>query len=121
MKTERIIPFALLISAALVSCQKENINSPTEPEKSIQKTITIADTPWTGDAETRSFYEEGVGVHLNKLENMSVYYWKHIDDATTAPTEQSPLYTLLTNDDKKNITGAPPNTAGNWTFTHPEN
>ena len=119
MKTERIIPFALLISAALVSCQKENINSPTEPEKSIQKTITIADTPWTGDAETRSFYEEGVGVHLNKLENMSVYYWKHIDDATTAPTEQSPLYTLLTNDDKKNITGATANTAGTWTFSHP--
>lgn len=119
MKTERIIPFALLISAALVSCQKENISSPTEPEKSIQKTITIADTPWTGDAETRSFYEEGVGVHLNKLENMSVYYWKHIDDATTAPTEQSPLYTLLTNDDKKNITGATANTAGTWTFSHP--
>lgn len=119
MKTERIIPFALLISAALVSCQKENINSTTEPEKSIQKTITIADTPWTGDAETRSFYEEGVGVHLNKLENMSVYYWKHIDDATTAPTEQSPLYTLLTNDDKKNITGATANTAGTWTFSHP--
>ena len=119
MKTERIIPFALLISAALVSCQKENINSPTEPEKSIQKTITIADTPWTGDAETRSFYEEGVGVHLNKLENMSVYYWKHIDDATTAPTEQSPLYTLLTNDDKKNITGATAKTAGTWIFSHP--
>ena len=119
MKTERIIPFALLISAALVSCQKENINSPTEPEKSIQKTITIADTPWTGDAETRSFYEEGVGVHLNKLENMSVYYWKHIDNATTAPTEQSPLYTLLTNDDKKNITGATAKTAGTWIFSHP--
>lgn len=119
MKTERIIPFALLISAALVSCQKENINSPTEPEKSIQKTITIADTPWTGDAETKSFYEEGVGVHLNKLENMSVYYWKHIDNATTAPTEQSPLYTLLTNDDKKNITGATAQTAGTWIFSHP--
>ena len=119
MKTERIIPFALLISAALVSCQKENINSPTEPEKSIQKTITIADTPWTGDAETKSFYEEGVGVHLNKLENMSVYYWKHIDNATTAPTEQSPLYTLLTNDDKKNITGATAKTAGTWIFSHP--
>lgn len=119
MKTERIMPFALLISAALVSCQKENINSTTEPENLIQKTITIADTPWTGDAETRSFYEEGVGVHLNKLENMSVYYWKHIDNATTAPTEQSPLYTLLTNDDKKNITGATANTAGTWTFSHP--
>lgn len=119
MKTERIIPFALLISAALVSCQKENINSPTEPEKSIQKTITIADTPWTGDAETKSFYEEGVGVHLNKLENMSVYYWKHIDNATTAPTEQSPLYTLLTNNDKKNITGATAKTAGTWIFSHP--
>lgn len=117
MKTERIIPFALLISAALVSCQKENINSPTEPEKSIQKTITIADTPWTGDAETRSFFEEGVGVHLNKLENMSVYYWKHIDDATTAPTEQNPLYTLR--DKKNNITGATANTAGIWTFSHP--
>lgn len=117
MKTERIIPFALLISAALVSCQKENINSPTEPEKSIQKTITIADTPWTGDAETRSFYEEGVGVHLNKLENMSVYYWKHIDDATTAPTEQNPLCTLR--DKKNNITGATANTAGIWTFSHP--
>lgn len=119
MKTERIIPFALLISAALVSCQKENINSPTEPENLIQKTITIADTPWTSDAETRSFFEEGVGVHLNKLENMSVYYWKHIDDATTAPTEQSPLYTLLTNDDKKNITGATAKTAGTWIFSHP--
>lgn len=119
MKTERIIPFALLISAALVSCQKENINSPTEPEDLIRKTITIADTPWTGDAETKSFYEEGVGVHLNKLENMSVYYWKHIDNATTAPTEQSPLYTLLTNDDKKNITGATAKTAGTWIFSHP--
>lgn len=118
MKTERIIPFALLISAALVSCQKENINSPTEPEKSIQKTITIADTPWTGDAETRSFFEEGVGVHLNKLENMSVYYWKHIDDATTAPTEQNKLYTLLTTDGK-NITGATAKTAGTWIFSHP--
>lgn len=118
MKTERIIPFALLISAALVSCQKENINSPTEPENLIQKTITIADTPWTGDAETKSFYEEGVGVHLNKLENMSVYYWKHIDDATTAPTEQNSLYTLLTNDGK-NITGATAKTAGTWTFSHP--
>lgn len=117
MKTERIIPFALLISAALVSCQKENINSPTEPENLIQKTITIADTPWTGDAETRSFFEEGVGVHLNKLENMSVYYWKHIDDATTAPTEQNPLYTLR--DKKNNITGATANTAGIWTFSHP--
>ena len=117
MKTERIIPFALLISAALVSCQKENINSPTEPEKSIQKTITIADTPWTGDAETRSFFEEGVGVHLNKLENMTVYYWKHIDNATTAPTEQNPLYTLR--DKKNNITGATANTAGIWTFSHP--
>lgn len=117
MKTERIIPFALLISAALVSCQKENINSPTELEKSIQKTITIADTPWTGDAETKSFYEEGVGVHLNKLENMSVYYWKHIDNATTAPTEQNPLYTLR--DKKNNITGATANTAGIWTFSHP--
>ena len=118
MKTERIIPFALLISAALVSCQKENINSPTEPENLIQKTITIADTPWTGDAETKSFYEEGVGVHLNKLENMSVYYWKHIDDATTAPTEQNPLYTLIANDGK-NITGATAKTAGTWTFSHP--
>lgn len=117
MKTERIIPFALLISAALVSCQKENINSPTEPENLIQKTITIADTPWTSDAETRSFFEEGVGVHLNKLENMSVYYWKHIDDATTAPTEQNPLYTLR--DKKNNITGATANTAGIWTFSHP--
>ena len=119
MKTGRIIPCALLISAALVSCQKENINSPTEPENLIRKTITIADTPWTGDAETKSFYEEGVGVHLNKLENMSVYYWKHIDNATTAPTEQSPLYTLLTNDDKKNITGATAKTAGTWIFSHP--
>lgn len=118
MKTERIIPFALLISAALVSCQKENINSPTEPENLIQKTITIAGTPWTGDAETRSFYEEGVGVHLNKLENMSVYYWKHIDNATTAPTEQNPLYTLLTTDGK-NITGATAKTAGTWIFSHP--
>lgn len=117
MKTERIIPFALLISASLVSCQKENINSPTEPENLIQKTITIADTPWTSDAETRSFFEEGVGVHLNKLENMSVYYWKHIDDATTAPTEQNPLYTLR--DKKNNITGATANTAGIWTFSHP--
>lgn len=117
MKTERIMPFALLISAALVSCQKENINSTTEPENLIQKTITIADTPWTGDAETRSFFEEGVGVHLNKLENMSVYYWKHIDDATTAPTEQNPLYTLR--DKKNNITGATANTAGIWTFSHP--
>lgn len=117
MKTERIIPFALLISAALVSCQKENINSPTEPENLIQKTITIADTPWTGDAETRSFFEEGVGVHLNKLENMSVYYWKHIDNATTAPTEQNPLHTLR--DKKNNITGATANTAGIWTFSHP--
>lgn len=117
MKTERIMPFALLISAALVSCQKENINSPTEPENLIQKTITIADTPWTSDAETRSFFEEGVGVHLNKLENMSVYYWKHIDDATTAPTEQNPLYTLR--DKKNNITGATANTAGIWTFSHP--
>lgn len=118
MKTERIIPFALLISAALVSCQKENINSPTEPENLIQKTITIADTPWTGDAETKSFYEEGVGVHLNKLENMSVYYWKHIDNATTAPTEQNPLYTLIANDGK-NITGATAQTPGTWKFSHP--
>ena len=86
MKTERIIPFALLISAALVSCQKENINSTTEPENLIQKTITIADTPWTGDAETRSFYEEGVGVHLNKLEIMSVGYWKYVEGKTAPET-----------------------------------
>lgn len=117
MKTERIIPFALLISAALVSCQKENINSPTEPEKSIQKTITIADTPWTGDAETRSFYEEGVGVHLNKLENMSVYYWKYIANETEPTANTNILYTLL--DEKNNITGATANTAGTWTFSHP--
>lgn len=117
MKTERIIPFALLISAALVSCQKENINSPTEPEKSIQKTITIADTPWTGDAETRSFYEEGVGVHLNKLENMSVYYWKHVANETEPTANTNILYTLL--DKKNNITGATANTAGTWTFSHP--
>lgn len=116
MKTERIIPFALLISATLVSCRKENINSPTEPENLIHKTITIADTPWTSDAETKSFYEEGVGVHLNKLENMSVYYWKHIDNATTAPTEQNILYTLSVG---KNITGATAQTAGTWTFSHP--
>ena len=117
MKTERIIPFALLISAALVSCQKENINSPTEPEKSIQKTITIADTPWTGDAETRSFFEEGVGVHLNKLENMSVYYWKYIANETEPTANTNILYTLL--DEKNNITGATANTAGTWTFSHP--
>lgn len=117
MKTERIIPFALLISAALVSCQKENINSPTEPEKSIQKTITIADTPWTSDAETRSFYEEGVGVHLNKLENMSVYYWKYIANETEPTANTNILYTLL--DEKNNITGATANTAGTWTFSHP--
>lgn len=117
MKTERIIPFALLISAALVSCQKENINSPTEPEKSIQKTITIADTPWTGDAETKSFYEEGVGVHLNKLENMSVYYWKHVANETEPTANTNILYTLL--DKKNNITGATANTAGTWTFSHP--
>ncbi len=116
MKTERIIPFALLISAALVSCQKENINSPTEPEKSIQKTITIADTPWTGDAETRSFYEEGVGVHLNKLENMTVYYWKHVANETEPTANTNILYTLL---DGKNITGATANTAGTWIFSHP--
>ena len=117
MKTERIIPFALLISAALVSCQKENINSPTEPEKSIQKTITIADTPWTGDAETRSFFEEGVGVHLNKLENMTVYYWKHVANETEPTANTNILYTLL--DKKNNITGATANTAGTWTFSHP--
>lgn len=116
MKTERIIPFALLISAALVSCQKENINSPTEPENLIQKTITIADTPWTGDAETRSFYEEGVGVHLNKLENMSVYYWKYVANETEPTANTNILYTLL---DGKNITGATANTAGTWTFSHP--
>ncbi len=116
MKTERIIPFALLISAALVSCQKENINSPTEPEKSIQKTITIADTPWTGDAETKSFYEEGVGVHLNKLENMTVYYWKHVANETEPTANTNILYTLL---DGKNITGATANTAGTWIFSHP--
>lgn len=117
MKTERIIPFALLISAALVSCQKENINSPTEPEKSIQKTITIADTPWTGDAETRSFFEEGVGVHLNKLENMTVYYWKHVANETEPTANTNILYTLL--DKKNNIAGATANTAGTWTFSHP--
>lgn len=117
MKTERIIPFALLISAALVSCQKENINSPTEPEKSIQKTITIADTPWTGDAETKSFFEEGVGVHLNKLENMTVYYWKHVANETEPTANTNILYTLL--DKKNNITGATANTAGTWTFSHP--
>lgn len=116
MKTERIIPFALLISAALVSCQKENINSPTEPENLIQKTITIADTPWTGDAETRSFFEEGVGVHLNKLENMSVYYWKYVANETEPTANTNILYTLL---DGKNITGATANTAGTWTFSHP--
>lgn len=116
MKTERIIPFALLISAALVSCQKENINSPTEPENLIQKTITIADTPWTGDAETRSFFEEGVGVHLNKLENMSVYYWKHVANETEPTANTNILYTLL---DGKNITGATANAAGTWTFSHP--
>lgn len=116
MKTERIIPFALLISAALVSCQKENINTPTEPENLIQKTITIADTPWTGDAETKSFYEEGVGVHLNKLENMSVYYWKHVANETEPTANTNILYTLL---DGKNITGATANTAGTWTFSHP--
>ena len=116
MKTERLIPFALLISAALVSCQKENINSPTEPENLIQKTITIADTPWTGDAETRSLYEEGVGVHLNKLENMSVYYWKHVANETEPTANTNILYTLL---DGKNITGATANTAGTWTFSHP--
>lgn len=117
MKTERIIPFALLISAALVSCQKENINSPTEPEDLIRKTITIADTPWTGDAETRSFFEEGVGVHLNKLENMSVYYWKYIANETEPTANTNILYTLL--DEKNNITGATANTAGTWTFSHP--
>lgn len=117
MKTERIIPFALLISAALVSCQKENINSPTEPEKSIQKTITIADTPWTGDAETRSFFEEGVGVHLNKLENMTVYYWKYVANETEPTANTNILYTLL--DEKNSITGATANTAGTWTFSHP--
>lgn len=116
MKTERIIPFALLISAALVSCQKENINSPTEPENLIQKTITIADTPWTGDAETKSFYEEGVGVHLNKLENMTVYYWKHVANETEPTANTNILYTLL---DGKNITGATANTAGTWIFSHP--
>ena len=117
MKTERIIPFALLISAALVSCQKENINSPTEPENLIQKTITIADTPWTGDAETKSFFEEGVGVHLNKLENMSVYYWKYVANETEPTANTNILYTLL--DEKKSITGATANTAGTWTFSHP--
>ena len=116
MKTERIIPCALLISAALVSCQKENINTPTEPENLIKKTITIADTPWTGDAETKSFYEEGVGVHLNKLENMSVYYWKHVANETEPTANTNILYTLL---DGKNITGATANTAGTWTFSHP--
>lgn len=117
MKTERIIPFALLISAALVSCQKENINSPTEPENLIQKTITIADTPWTGDAETRSFFEEGVGVHLNKLENMTVYYWKYVANETEPTANTNILYTLL--DEKNSITGATANTAGTWTFSHP--
>lgn len=117
MKTERIMPFALLISAALVSCQKENINSTTEPENLIQKTITIADTPWTGDAETRSFFEEGVGVHLNKLENMTVYYWKHVANETEPTANTNILYTLL--DKKNNITGATANTAGTWTFSHP--
>ena len=116
MKTERIIPCALLISAALVSCQKENINTPTEPENLIKKTITIADTPWTGDAETKSLYEEGVGVHLNKLENMSVYYWKHVANETEPTANTNILYTLL---DGKNITGATANTAGTWTFSHP--
>lgn len=117
MKTERIIPFALLISAALVSCQKENINSPTEPEKSIQKTITIADTPWTGDAETKSFYEEGVGVHLNKLENMSVGYWKYVEGKTAPETEACPL---LGGNNGKYLLRATAIKAGSWTFSHPE-
>lgn len=124
MKTERIIPFALLISAALVSCQKENINSPTEPEKSIQKTITIADTPWTGDAETRSFFEEGVGVHLNKLENMTVYYWKYKEglkmpakdgEINGVPVSTTPLFTPQVG---KNLKGVEATSEGVWTITH---
>lgn len=124
MKTERIIPFALLISAALVSCQKENINSPTEPENLIQKTITIADTPWTGDAETKSFYEEGVGVHLNKLENMTVYYWKYKEglkmpakdgEINGVPVSTTPLFTPKVG---KNLKGVEVTREGVWTITH---
>lgn len=124
MKTERIIPFALLISAALVSCQKENINSPTEPENLIQKTITIADTPWTGDAETRSFFEEGVGVHLNKLENMTVYYWKYKEglkmpakdgEINGVPVSTTPLFTPKVG---KNLKGVEATSEGVWTITH---
>ena len=124
MKTERIIPFALLISAALVSCQKENINSPTEPENLIQKTITIADTPWTGDAETRSFYEEGVGVHLNKLENMTVYYWEHKEglkmpakdgEINGVPVSTTPLFSPQVGN---NLKGAEATDEGVWTITH---
>lgn len=124
MKTERIIPFALLISAALVSCQEENINSPTEPENLIQKTITIADTPWTGDAETKSFYEEGVGVHLNKLENMTVYYWKYKEglkmpakdgEINGVPVSTTPLFTPQVG---KNLKGVEATSKGVWTITH---
>lgn len=103
--------FFFLCSALLpilVSCQKEDVNAPKQ-DGLIHKTVTIADTPWTSDSETKSLYEEGIGVHLNKLENLSVYYWKYTDGQTN---QTKPSGMVWISD------GVVASETGKWTFTH---
>lgn len=106
MKKNTTILCALLISGAIVSCQKEENAAAPEQDNLIHKTVTISDEPWTEDSGTKSLYEEGVGVHLNKLENLSVYYWKYSDDNTT------PSGIMWISD------GVVASETGKWTFTH---
>lgn len=120
MKKNTTILCALLVSGAIVSCQKEENATVPEQDNLIRKTITISDEPWTADSQTKSLYEKGVGVHLNKLENMSVYYWKWAADAPKPVAEKNVLNTLtVTVNNNTNITGAEAKEAGKWNFSHP--
>jgi len=119
MKKKSIILCSAAFLSAMISCQKENISSPQQ-DNQIHKTVTIADESWSDGTVSKSLYEEGIGVHLTKLENMSVYYWKYTE-GVTAPASNCPLNTLMTTDEKnKNITGAEAETSGNWKFSHAE-
>lgn len=82
---------------ALTACQK-NYEESVHPQ-TVSKTLSVSDELW--NADTKSVYESGVGIHLTKDENLTVFYSKA--DANS--------YT---------VTAAPgtPDGKGNYSFTH---
>lgn len=82
---------------ALTACQK-NYEESVQPQ-TVSKTLSVSDELW--NADTKSVYESGVGIHLTKDENLTVFYSKA--DANTYAVAAAPGI---------------PDGNGNYSFTH---